>query len=67
MRKHGVEDAYEQIKAATQTQQLDAAAIRRLVEATAIPEPDRSRLISLTPAGFIGAAAEIARAVLDRE
>jgi adenylosuccinate lyase len=67
MRKHGVEDAYEQIKAATQTQQLDAAAIRRLLERTSIPEPDRSRLISLTPAGFIGAAAEIGRAVLDRE
>jgi len=60
LRKYGVEDAYEQIKLATQNRDMDAAAIRQIVEAAAIDDADRQRLLSLTPAGFVGLAREIA-------
>jgi adenylosuccinate lyase len=64
MRKQGVEDAYEQIKAATQNNALDAAVLRSIVETAGIREPDRTYLLSLTPASFVGLAREIGEAAL---
>jgi len=64
LRKHGAEDAYERIKEATQDREMTPSIIRGFVERSDIPEPDRSFLLSLTPASFIGLAPEIARSVL---
>ena len=65
LRKHGVEDAYERIKAATQAQDLDGAALRQIVEQANIPEPDRTRLMEMSPSSYIGLAVDVAMPILD--
>jgi adenylosuccinate lyase len=65
LRKQGIEDAYEQIKAATQNQVLDADTLRAAIDRIGVREPDRSYLLSLTPDRFIGLAREIGKAALE--
>jgi adenylosuccinate lyase len=67
MRKQGVQDAYERIKAATQNHVLDAELLRTIVEQAGIAEPDRNYLLSLTPENFVGLAREIGEAVVGQE
>jgi adenylosuccinate lyase len=63
MRRHGVPEAYEQLKALTRGKRLDAAAVATFVRGLPIPEVDRQRLLELTPATYVGIAAALARAV----
>jgi adenylosuccinate lyase len=63
MRRHGVPQAYEQLKALTRGKRLDAAAVAAFVRGLPIPEADRQRLLELTPATYVGIAAALARAV----
>jgi adenylosuccinate lyase len=63
MRRHGVPEAYEQLKALTRGRRLDAAAVAAFVRGLPIPEADRQRLLELTPATYLGLAARLARAV----
>jgi adenylosuccinate lyase len=65
MRRYGVGGAYEQLKALTRgkggiTREALHAFIRGLA---AVPEEDRRRLLALTPAGYVGRAAELARRI----
>ena len=63
MRRHGVEGAYEQLKALTRGQRIDPLAMQQLIVTLPIPEADRARLAALTPAGYIGYAASLASVV----
>jgi len=63
MRRHGVPEAYEQLKALTRGKRLDAAAVAAFVRGLPIPEADRRRLLELTPATYLGIAAQLARDV----
>jgi adenylosuccinate lyase len=63
MRRHGVPEAYEQLKALTRGKRVDAAAVAAFVRGLPIPEADRQRLLGLTPASYVGIAAALARAV----
>jgi len=65
LRKHGIESAYEQLKRATQNRQFDATAMRAIVLEAGIPEPDRSALLAMTPAEFIGLAPMLAMSMLE--
>ncbi len=58
MRRYGIEQPYEKLKALTRGQKVDAASIRAFVEKLDIPESARRELIELTPAGYTGNAAE---------
>ncbi len=49
MRKHGLDDAYEQLKALTRGQGIDRETLRAFVEGLDIPASARRELISLTP------------------
>jgi adenylosuccinate lyase len=64
LRKHGVEDAYERLKALTQDRAMDAEVIRAFIAGCDIPEPDKGRLMALTPAGFVGLASALATEAL---
>ena len=57
MRRYGIEQPYEKLKALTRGQKVDAAAVRQFVEALDIPESARRELLALTPASYIGNAA----------
>jgi adenylosuccinate lyase len=63
MRRHGVPQAYEQLKALTRGRRVDAAAVDAFVAGLPIPEPEKLRLRALTPAGYVGIAASLAREV----
>jgi adenylosuccinate lyase len=61
MRRYGVEGAYEQLKALTRGQRITREALQQFIQTLPIPEADRKRLLALSPAGYIGKAAELAR------
>ena len=63
MRRYGIEQPYEKLKALTRGQKIDAAAVREFVEALEIPDSAKRELIELTPARYIGNAAEQARSI----
>jgi adenylosuccinate lyase len=60
MRRHGIEDAYERLKALTRGERVTAERLREFVRGLAIPEDARQRLLALTPATYTGAAAKLA-------
>jgi adenylosuccinate lyase len=63
MRRFGVENAYEQLKALTRGQRIDQQALRQFIGQLAIPEDARRALLELTPARYIGYAERLARDV----
>jgi adenylosuccinate lyase len=63
MRRFGVENAYEQLKALTRGQRMTAPALRQFIEGLAIPEEAKRGLRQLTPASYVGAAERLARDV----
>jgi adenylosuccinate lyase len=64
MRRYGHHDAYEQLKALTRGAGIDRDSLRRFVAGLDIPADARERLLALTPAGYTGLAAELARGLL---
>jgi adenylosuccinate lyase len=60
MRRHGVENPYEQLKALTRGTGITRAALHAFISTLAIPQAERDRLLALTPAGYIGDAARLA-------
>ncbi len=63
MRRYGVENPYEQLKALTRGKVITPEALAAFVEQLPIPADAKARLKALTPAGYIGKAAELARRV----
>ena len=61
MRRYGVPDAYERLKALTRGQRVDAAALGAFVATLPLPAAERERLARLTPGDYLGLAAELAR------
>lgn len=61
MRRYGVEGAYEKLKAVTRGKTVAAADLHALVRSLEIPQADKDRLLAMTPASYIGKAAELAR------
>lgn len=63
MRRYGVQNAYEQLKEATRGKTVLATDLHNMIERLSIPAADKARLLALTPASYIGAAAKLARAI----
>jgi len=63
MRRYGVPDAYEQLKALTRGRRLDRRQFAAFVRRLKIPQTAKKRLLALTPAGYTGKAAELARRI----
>jgi adenylosuccinate lyase len=63
MRRHGVANAYERLKDMTRGKAITREAIRDFIATLDIPSADRDRLLALTPAGYTGKAAELARRI----
>jgi len=61
MRKHGVPDAYEKLKALSRGKRLDRQQLAAFVRSLPIPAAAKKRLLALTPAGYTGFAADLAR------
>jgi len=63
MRRYGVPEPYEKLKALTRGQAINGETIRAFVEALDIPAPAKAELLALTPATYIGNAIAQARAI----
>ena len=61
MRKHGIGDAYEQLKELTRGKGgIDPESLQQFIAGLAIPEADKALLRQLTPATYIGIAQKLA-------
>lgn len=61
MRRHGLPNPYEQLKALTRGKAITPEAIHAFVDGLALPEAEKARLRALTPAAYTGAAAALAK------
>jgi adenylosuccinate lyase len=64
MRRYGLPNPYEQLKALTRGKSgITRAALHAFIDGLALPADAKARLLALTPATYIGKAAELARRV----
>ena len=61
MRKHGMDEPYEKLKVATRGRSLDASTFSAILDDLKLPPAARHELETLTPARYIGLAAQLAR------
>jgi adenylosuccinate lyase len=61
MRRFGVQGAYEKLKEVTRGKTVAAADLHGLIQSLEIPQAEKDRLLAMTPASYIGKAAELAR------
>ncbi len=60
LRAAGVSGGYELMRELTRGREVDAQALRELIERLPLPASERQRLAALTPAQYVGLAAELA-------
>jgi adenylosuccinate lyase len=63
MRRHGLPEPYEQLKAFTRGRPMTRELVRGFIGSLALPEQDRARLLALTPADYTGLAEALARRI----
>jgi adenylosuccinate lyase len=63
MRRHGVADAYDKLKAISRGKRLERRQLAEFVKKLPIPPEAKKRLLALTPAKYTGLAAELAKRV----
>jgi len=63
MRRYGLPQPYEQLKALTRGKGITEAALREFVGGLALPDDAKARLLALTPRSYVGLAAGLARTV----
>jgi adenylosuccinate lyase len=63
MRRFGVQGAYEQLKEVTRGKTVTAEALHGLIRSLEIPEVEKERLLAMTPASYVGKAAELAKRI----
>jgi len=61
MRRHGVPEAYEKLKAISRGRRLERRELAAFIKTLPIPADAKKRLLALTPATYTGLAAELAR------
>jgi len=64
MRRHGIANPYEKLKELTRGQQVNQEIMQAFIEGLdGIPDETKARLIEMTPATYVGNAAEMARRI----
>ncbi|CKH12923.1 adenylosuccinate lyase [Achromobacter xylosoxidans] len=63
MRRYGLPQPYEQLKALTRGKGITEEALREFIQGLALPDEPKARLLAMTPRSYIGLAADLARAV----
>ncbi len=61
MRRYGIDQPYEKLKELTRGKGIDQQSLHDFIEKLEIPDAEKKRLQALTPASYIGNAAEQAR------
>ena len=63
MRRHGIANPYEQLKALTRGKGITREALHGFIAGLDIPEADRARLLAMSPSSYLGKAAELAERI----
>jgi adenylosuccinate lyase len=63
MRRYGLPNPYEQLKALTRGKAITAEAMAAFIDSLALPEAEKARLKAMTPGAYTGAAADLARRI----
>ena len=61
MRRHGIPEPYEKLKALTRGRAITEASLREFVAGLDLPDDARDALLALRPDSYLGDAAELAR------
>jgi adenylosuccinate lyase len=64
MRKHGIEEPYEKLKALTRGESLTQASISKMVEELNLPTQVKTDILQMTPAAYIGDAVKLVERLL---
>ena len=63
MRRYGIEKPYEKLKELTRGNRIDAEGLKLFIDTLEMPEAAKEALRKLTPATYIGCAAELAKKI----
>src|SRR5712692_9363945 len=63
MRRYGIENPYEQLKELTRGKGISKEALREFIGGLAIPQEAKDQLLAMTPANYLGIAAQLARKI----
>ena len=63
MRRHGLPNPYEQLKALTRGHGISEASMREFIATLDLPAADKQRLLAMTPGSYTGLAARLAREI----
>jgi adenylosuccinate lyase len=63
MRRYGIENPYEQLKELTRGKGITREALQEFIGKLAMPQEAKDLLLAMTPANYIGLAAELAKAI----
>jgi adenylosuccinate lyase len=61
MRRHGLPNPYEQLKALTRGHGITEASMREFIAGLELPQDAKQRLLAMTPGSYIGLAGQLAR------
>jgi len=63
MRRYGLENPYEQLKELTRGKGISKEALHEFIGTLAIPQAAKDHLLAMTPANYIGYAAQLAQSI----
>jgi len=63
MRRHGLPNPYEQLKALTRGHGIDEASMRAFITGLELPADAKQRLLEMTPGGYTGLAGRLAKEI----
>jgi adenylosuccinate lyase len=63
MRRYGIPNPYEQLKSLTRGRAVSKDVLHEFIATLDIPDDEKSRLLQLTPATYLGLAEQLAREV----
>jgi len=65
MRRYGVPNPYEQLKALTRGKGITRQALQEFVQSLDIPAAEKQRLLAMTPQSYTGLAEQLAKRVIE--
>jgi adenylosuccinate lyase len=63
MRRYGIANPYEQLKELTRGKEISRDGLHAFIRQLAIPQDAKDHLLAMTPASYIGLAAQLAKAI----